>query len=146
MKKRNWSRRDAIKNYFPLPNEIFCLGLCAGEVSVYSYLLYCEDRKTFQCWPSYKTIGNALKMSRNTVKKYVEQLEQKHFITTEYTAVFTKIGKKRNGNLKYTIRPIEEAVEYHYQLQLEMAALEQTKAEIKRRLDEYNRKHGHKAE
>lgn len=144
MKKR-WSQRDAIKNYFPLPNEIFCLGLCACEISVYSYLLYCEDRKTFQCWPSYKTIGNALKMSKNTVKKYVEQLEQKHFITTEHTTIFTKIGKKHNGNLKYTIRPIEEAVEYHYQLQLEMAVREQAKAESKRRLEEYNRKHGHKA-
>ena len=84
-------------------------------------------------------------MSKNTVKKYVEQLEQKHFITTEYTVIFTKIGKKHNGNLKYTIRPIEEAVEYHYQLQLEVAVREQAKAEAKRRLEEYNRKHGHKA-
>ena len=84
-------------------------------------------------------------MSKNTIKKYVEQLEQKHFITTEYTAVFTKIGKKRNGNLKYTIRPIEEAVENYYQLQLEVLACEQAKAEVKRKLEEYNCKHGHKA-
>ena len=144
MKFKRYSQRDAIKNYFPLPNEIFCLGLCAGEISVYSYLLYREDRKTFQCWPGYKTIGSALKMSRNTVKKYVEKLEDKHFITTEYTRVFTKNGMKRNGNLKYTIRPIEEAVEYYHQLQFEMMTREQAKADAKRRLEEYDRRRGHK--
>ena len=71
---RNFYRyptRDAVKNYFPLPNEIFMLNLSAGEIAVYAYLLYREDRKTFRCYPSYKTIGNAVGMSRNTVKKYV---------------------------------------------------------------------------
>ncbi|HCA29811.1 MAG: helix-turn-helix domain-containing protein [Oscillospiraceae bacterium] len=144
MKYKKYLQRDPIKNYFPLPNEIFCLGLCSGELSVYSYLLYREDRKTFQCWPSYKTIGAATNMSRNTVRKYVEMLEQKHFITTEYTQVFTKNGKKYNGNLKYTIRPIDEAVEYYHQFQLEKLAREQAKAEAKRRLDEYDRKRGYK--
>ena len=137
-------QRDPIKNYFPLPNEIFCLGLCSGELSVYSYLLYREDRNTFQCWPSYKTIGSALKMSRNTVRKYVEQLVEKHFISTENTEVFTKKGEKRNGNLRYTIRPINEAVEYYHQLQLEKIAREKAKANAKRRLEEYNRKRGYK--
>lgn len=145
MKYKKYPQRDPIKNYFPLPNEIFCLGLCSGELSVYSYLLYREDRKTFQCWPSYKTIGSALKMSKNTVKKYVEQLEQKRFIATEYTMVFTKKGKKHNGNLKYTIRPIEEAIAYHYQIQLDAAAHEQAKADAKKRLEEYDRKRGCKA-
>ena len=37
------------KNYIPLPNAIFSLNLCPGESDVYSYLLYCEDRKTYQC-------------------------------------------------------------------------------------------------
>ena len=145
MKYKNYSKRDAIKNYFPLPNEIFCLGLCAGEFSVYSYLLYRENRKTFQCWPSYKTIGSALKMSKNTVKKYVDQLEDKNFIKTEHTQVFIKNGMKRNGNLKYTIHPIQEAVEYYYQLQLEVLIHEQAKSEMKRQLEEFDRKHGRKA-
>ncbi|MEG2010245.1 MAG: helix-turn-helix domain-containing protein, partial [Oscillospiraceae bacterium] len=39
MKYSPYPKRDAIKNYFPLPNEIFMLGLGAGEISVYSYLL-----------------------------------------------------------------------------------------------------------
>lgn len=36
------------KNYFPLPNAIFSLGLSPGEIAVYSYLLHCEDRKTYE--------------------------------------------------------------------------------------------------
>ena len=145
MKYSNYMQRDPIKNYFPLPNEIFCLGLCPGELSVYSYLLCCENRKTYQCYPSYKTIGSALQMSRNTVRKYVGKLVDKRLIATEYTDVFTKNGQKRNGNLKYTIRPIDEAVEYYHQLQMEKLAREQAKADAKRRLEAYDRRHGYRA-
>lgn len=114
---------EVTKKYFPLPNEIFCLGLCSGEIAVYAYLLYCEDRKTFQCYPSYRTIGRAVGLSRNTVKKYVAGLEQKHLIVTEPTTVYTKDGIKRNGNLLYTILPIEQAVMYYYTQQLERVKL-----------------------
>ena len=66
-----WTKRDPIKNYFPLPNDIYHLGLSAGAIAVYGYLLRIEDRKTYQCYPSYATIGKAVGMSRNTVQKYV---------------------------------------------------------------------------
>lgn len=106
------------KHYFTLPNEIFCLGLSFGEIAVYSYLLRCENRKTYQCYPSYRTIGQALKMSQNTVRKYVQSLEDKHLIATERTDVITKDGRKRNGTLLYTIRPIREAIDYFHSEQL----------------------------
>ena len=57
---KRYPRRDPIKDYFPLPNEIFSLGLCDGEIAVYAYLLRCENRVTHQCYPSYNTIGNAV--------------------------------------------------------------------------------------
>lgn len=60
MKYNRYPKRDAVKNYFPLPNEIFSLELSGGEILVYTYLMYREDRKTFQCHPSYKTIGEAV--------------------------------------------------------------------------------------
>ena len=85
MKFTRYPKRDAIRDYFPLPNEIFSLGLSTGEIAVYAYLMYCEDRKTFQCHPSYKTIGNAVGMSKNTVKKYVDSLIEKQLITAEPT-------------------------------------------------------------
>ena len=105
-------------NYFPMPNEIFSLGLNYGEIAVYTYLMSCEDRKTYQCYPSYNTIGNALKMSKNTVMKYVKSLEDKCLITTEHTTVTLKSGKKQNGNLRYTILPIKEAKEHFYRQQM----------------------------
>ena len=109
---------DPLKNTFPFPNEIFILGLCPGELAVYSYLLCCANRKTHQCWPSYKTIGNAVRMSANTVRKYVCELEERQLISTENTTVTTRDGLKRNGNLLYTIRPIQLALDQFYNQQL----------------------------
>ena len=127
---KKYSKRDPIKDYFPLPNEIFCLGLSYGEIAVYSYLLYRENRKSFQCYPSYKSIGTALKMSRNTVSKYVQLLVDKELITAEPTAVLNSKGMKLNGNLLYTILPIEQAKQYFYKRQLEN--IEQAIADDKR--------------
>lgn len=110
---------DPLKNTFPFPNEIFILGLCPGELAVYSYLLCCANRKTHQCWPSYKTIGKAVDMTENTVAKYVGALERKGLIQTENTTVATKAGVKRNGNLLYTVSPFQDVLETHYQRQLE---------------------------
>ena len=52
MKRSLRPTRDPVKDYFPLPKEIFSLGLSAAEIAIYAYLLFCEDRQTFQCWPS----------------------------------------------------------------------------------------------
>lgn len=119
MRNNSYLKRDPIKDYFPLPNEIFYLGLSYGEIAVYSYLLYRENRKTFQCYPSYKTIGKALHMSRNTVSKYIQLLVDKELIITEPTSIFTKGNKKLNGNLLYTILPIEQAKQNFYKRQFE---------------------------
>ena len=101
-----------------MPNEIFYLGLNYGEIAVYTYLMFCEDRKTFQCYPSYNTIGKALGMSKKTVMKYVKNLEDKCLITTEHTTITLKSGQKQNGNLRYTIQPLREAREHFYRQQM----------------------------
>ena len=106
-------------NYFSLPNEIFLLGLNPGELAVYCYLRRCENRKTHQCWPSYKSIGQAVRMSENTVRKYTLCLEERGLISTEPTEITTRAGQKRNGNLLYTLRPIQEVIDEHYDRQLE---------------------------
>ena len=118
MKFEQYPTRNAIKNYFPLPNEIFSLGLTTGEIATYAYLMKCEDRQTYQCYPSYGDIGEAIGRKENTVAKYVRGLEKKHFIYTEPTTVWGKGGLKRNGTLKFTIRPIEEAKRYHVEQQM----------------------------
>ncbi len=141
MKYNRFPKRDAVKHYFPLPNEIFSLELSGGEILVYTYLMYREDRKTFQCHPSYKTIGEAVGMSKNTVKKYVDGLVEKRLITTEPTSVITKKGEKRNGNLLYHIRPIKEAVEYHYEQQIIRLEEETWRQTALIKVVEYERKH-----
>ena len=118
MSFKQWPKRDPIKNYFLVPNEVFDIGLEYGEISVYAYLLRCENRKTYQCHPSYKTIGRAVHMSENTVRKYISGLERKGLIRTEPTTIKTKDGRTRNGSLRYTIRPIQEALEMYYENQL----------------------------
>ena len=142
MKYNRYPKWDGLKDYFPVPNEIFCLGLSSGEIAVYAYLLRCENRKTFQCHPSYKTIGNAVGMSKNTVKKYVDSLIEKQLITAEPTSVITQKGEKRNGNLRYTIRPIAEALEQYYEQQLIRLCEEVRRQAALKKLAEFDRKHG----
>ena len=120
-------------NYFSLPNEIFLLGLSSGELAVDSFLKRCENRKTHQCWPSIKTIGKAVNMSENTVRKCSRKLEERGIIATETTEVTTKAGEKRNGNLRYTLRPIQEVIDEYYDRQmeeLELAAERQRVAKL----------------
>ena len=106
-------------NYFPLPNEIFNMDLSAAEIALYAFLMRMEDRKTFKCYPSFKTIGDALKMgSKNTVMKYVRLLEEKELIETEHTIVEHRDGTLRNGNLMYKMLPIKQAVDAFHRRQL----------------------------
>ena len=121
------------RNYYPLPKVLCQLGLSPGEIAVYSFLMYCENRTTYQCYPSYRTIGEAVGMSRNTVAKYVRQLEEKGLIRTERTTVTLKDGRKRNGSLLYTILPVEQvlAQHNHHQLHLAEMAAERHRAQQK---------------
>lgn len=132
MKFRQWPKRDPNKNYFLVPNEVFHIGLNHPEISIYCYLLSIENRETYQCWPSYRTIGKALGMCENTVSKYVRSLEEKGLIRTEPTMIRSKDGRPLNGNLLYTICPIQAAVESFYERQfrqLEEDAAHQRAAE-----------------
>ena len=86
---------------------------------MYSFLKRCENRKTHQCWPSIKTIGEAVGMSENTVRKYIRQLEERGLITTQSTEVITKRSGRRNGNLLFTLRPIQEVLDQYYDYHLE---------------------------
>ena len=135
MRKSSWTRRDPIKNYFPLPNEIYSLGLSAGAIAVYGFLMRIENRQTYQCTASYRTIGHSTGMSVNTVRKYVAELEERGLIITERTTVTTRDGRILNGCLRYTILPIQQVVEAYHQRQLaelELAAERQRVASLLR--------------
>ena len=142
--KKNYVRRDPIKNYFPLPNEIYQLGLSPGPIAVYGYLLRSEDRTTYQCHPSYATIGNAVGMSNNTVRNYVMELEERSLIRTEHTSITTRDGRRQNGSLLYTILPIQFSIDQFYQRQFTAAELARERQQVAKRIEEYARKGGAK--
>ena len=116
-----WERA---KNCFPVPNELLQLNLPAGAVAVYIYLLCHADRRTNRCHPSEATMAKVLHLSRNTVAKHVRLLEERGLIITEHTKIITKNGIKKNGSLLYTIIPLQEVMEQHYEQQFN--ALERT--------------------
>lgn len=125
-----------------LPNQIFNLGLNAGEIAVYAYLMRCEDRKTYQCHPSFHTIGGAVGLSKATVQKHVRSLEEKQLITTQPTTVNRKSdGRKRNGSLLYTIQNIAIAEEHFFNEQMKELARQRAIADTQRAIEEFDRKH-----
>ena len=143
---QRWPKREATKYYYLVPNEVFNLGLSSHEIAVYNYLLRCEDRRTYQCHPSYRTIGRAVRLSENTVRKYVTSLEEKGLIRTEPSTIITKDGRVRNGSLIYNIRPIQEALEQNYQRQFRQAEESVERARVQKRLAELEQRSNVKKE
>ena len=139
-------KHDVRGRAFIVPNAVFQMDLSGGEIIVYSYLLYCEDRKTFTCYPSYETIGGAVGMSKNTVRKYVRMLEQKGLIETSPTTVVTKKGEVHNGSLKYHIRPIAEAEEGFDRRQMKRLQEEAARERVRKALGSQDEKHGNSPE
>ena len=97
---RTWTKRDPVKNYFPLPNEIYPVG-----------------------------------MSNNTVRKYVQELEERGLIRTERTSIITRDGRKQNGSLLYTILPIQFSIGEFYQRQMDAVDRAKERQRVARRME-----------
>ena len=113
-------------NVFVLPNAVFLLGLTSKEFVVYAYLVCCEDRNTYKCYPSFKKIAEHTGMSKSTVAKCVRSLEEKGLIYTRPTLVELKDGSgiMRNGTLEFQILPIRQAYKQHLEEQVRQAEAE----------------------
>lgn len=109
--------------FFTVPDEVFYLELGHGAISVYAYLLCCEDRRSHQCHPSYNTISAATGLAVNTVMKHISKLAERQFIAVERTSYIGSNGMKWNGNNLYTILPIQQAADAFYQRQLDRLEL-----------------------
>ena len=109
--------------FFTVPDEVFYLGLGHGTITVYAYLLCCEDRRTHQCHPSYNTISAATGLAVNTVMKHINKLAERQFIAVERTSYIDSNGLKWNGNNLYTIMPIQQAADAFYQRQIDKLEL-----------------------
>lgn len=135
MSYRQWTKRDPVKNYFPLPNEIFSLGLSATAIAVYGYLLRRENRETYECLASYRMIGQAIGKSVTTVRKYVVELEERGLVTTERTSIMTKDGRKWNGCLRYHILPIQLVIDRYTERQLRELELSTARLKAQAKLE-----------
>ncbi len=69
-----WQKQDPIKRRLTLPNELFSLELSSNEISVYAYLLYCENRKAHQCRPSYNAVIGTASTLANSVTSGIFEL------------------------------------------------------------------------
>ena len=105
-------------NFFTLPDGVFCLGPGHGAITVYAYLLYCENHRTHQCHSSYNTITDTTGLSVNTVMKYVTTFVNKQLITVEHISYMDDKGMKWTGNNLYTVLPIQQAAGVFYQRQM----------------------------
>ena len=84
------------------------------------------------------TIGRAIHRGKGAVKRYVDGLVEKGLITAEPTSVIMQNGLKKNGNLRYHIRPISEAVELHYQHQLNLVEVTAERQQVQEKLAAQN--------
>ena len=126
--------RNTGKNFFSLPNELFFLHLGHGAITVYAYLLYCEDRRTHQCHPSYRTIASAVHLTVATVMKHIAKLVDRQLIAVEHTSYLDSHGMKWNGNNQYTILPIQITLDCYYQQQMDQLEEQQKRQQAQKRL------------
>ena len=77
-------------------------------------------------------------MSRNTVRKYVQELERRGLILTERTTIITQDRRIQNGSLLYTILPIQLVIEQFYQEQFKTADIAREQQRIEKIMAQSN--------
>lgn len=99
------------ENFSSLTSELFFLSIGHGAITVYTYLLYCEDRHTHRCHPSYRATSDVVHLTVPTVMKHITKLMVKQFITVQNISYSDRQVMKQNGNNQYTILPIWTAMD-----------------------------------
>ena len=122
--------------FFEMPSAVFQMDLTTDEMATYAYLRYRKNNRTHKCWPSYKTIGEAIGRSRKSVAKYVSALEEKGLISTEPTEMITKKGVPLNGNLMYTVMPVRHAIAQFNRRLIRRAEVENERRRVQAVLNE----------
>lgn len=74
-------------------------------------------------------------MSNNTVRKYVQELEERGLVRTEHTSIITRDGRKQNGSLLYTILPIQFSIDQFYQRQMDAVDKAKERQRVARRME-----------
>lgn len=139
---KTYPNRDSKKDYFLVPNEVCLMDLNSNEIALYNYLLFREDRTTYECYSKMSTIGKSIGMkSRITVAKTINGLVEKGLITVENTIVQSKSGRLQNGCLRFHIRPIEEAIRAYHEREMERLQKERDEEKLRARINKINSRH-----
>lgn len=78
------------KGWFWDFNDVFNSDLSVHAKIVRLYLACCADNATRQAWPSYNKISKDCRISRETAKRAIKELEEKKWIK--------KIKRKKDNN------------------------------------------------
>ena len=73
-------------------------------------------------------------MSENTVRKYICRQEERGLIAAESTEVITKSSGRCNGNLLFTLLPIQKVIDQFYERQLSALELNSGRSSERRSL------------
>ena len=95
----------AKRKTFYVPAAIFEGGHSAYAVAVYAYLCFCAD-KSGVCFPGMETIAAQCGLSRNTVKKAMNELERCGLVRSETTRQRSKNGRMRQSVNRYFLGTI----------------------------------------
>jgi len=90
----------AKRKTFYVSAAIFSKPHSAYAVAVYAYLSFCADKQGV-CFPSIETISKHTGMSRNTVKKSIEELRTAELIRAETTRKLSRNGRMRQSVNRY---------------------------------------------
>lgn len=74
-------------------------GLSAAEMRVFIHLLRSADNQTGIAWPSYRRMIEVTGLSKTTIRRCIESLENPH-------ALIAKLGKPFAGSCRYKVLPI----------------------------------------
>ena len=95
----------AKRKTFYVPAAIFEGGHSAYAIAVYAYLCFCAD-KSGVCFPGMETIAAQCGLSRNTVKKAMNELERCWLVRSETTRQRSKNGCMRQSVNRYFLGTI----------------------------------------
>ena len=105
--KAQWSY-DPDQNSFPLPHEVFELGLEQGALLVYVYLVYHKSLKHSSNVLSCAVIGKAVGLCEKTVRRHLRTLANQGLIQSaghgsglsySLCPIWDKVQKRRSRNL-----------------------------------------------
>ena len=105
--KAQWSY-DSDHNSFPLPHEVFELGLERGALLVYVYLVYHKSLKHSPAKLSCAAVSKAVGLCEKTVRRHLCTLASSGFIRMKCA------GK----SFSYTLCPIRNNVKKHRDVDL----------------------------